>query len=688
MGSVWIARHQSLDRDVAVKFIASELVTRSAAATKRFQREARLCAKVENPHVVQIFDQGLTDDGIPYIVMELLKGESLEERLVRDGTLEPAQVALVVAQTAEALAAAHEIGVIHRDIKPANLFLVKSGYDLFIKVVDFGISKRTGDLSGPTLTQAGALVGTPAYMSPEQLVDLVVDERADTWALAVVAYEALTGALPFEGRSPAALGMAMKSGQFPLPSERRPELQPGFDDWFRTAFQVEPDRRHASLSEAATRFKTSMQTSVAPRVDVMAPTVDSGRGVVQVDALRATSLPIPELPSIAVLPFESIRAGADAEAFGDGVTEDIITDLAGVSGLFVIGRRTAFRFKNKTSPAKQVARELGVRFVLTGSVRAAAGHVRISAQLVDADADNQVWAERYDRTLDDIFAVQSEVSTKVVGALELVLTPDEQERLGHRATNNKEAYELFRTARRSYAPPTLTRLNRARELFERVIELDPEFGGGHAGVAMMLMLRLMNGNSPAPPADIATAAQHAERAAMSDPMFAWGQMALGIVRWRQGRSEEGMAALRRAVDIQPSDPDAHAFLGLYLSFEGALDEAIEHIEKAIRLDPNYLGPYLNLLGFTYMAAGRYAEAVTAFKTNDDRGGPIDTPALVPWVVAHQELGQPEEAAAIKKRLLDVLPHSSIGPRALLPNYRDPSIVSRLREAYDRAGIPE
>ncbi|MBW2454641.1 MAG: serine/threonine protein kinase [Deltaproteobacteria bacterium] len=256
MGSVWIADHLGLETTVAVKFITTELARNNPALVTRFKREAGVAAKIKSPHVVQIFDHGLTEDGTPYIAMELLEGESLEERLESMGAMNLREAGLVLAQTAQVLSKAHGMGIVHRDIKPANLFLIESAYDLFIKVLDFGIAKHVDAMKQVSVTSTGSMIGSPLYMSPEQFTSAKgVDARADLWSLAVVAYHALTGRPSFGGETLGQVMMAVMSSDYTPPKALRPELPGPFDDWFAKAFARDINQRFQTADELASTFR-------------------------------------------------------------------------------------------------------------------------------------------------------------------------------------------------------------------------------------------------------------------------------------------------------------------------------------------------------------------------------------------------------------------------------------------------
>jgi serine/threonine-protein kinase len=291
MGSVWVADHLTLESTVAVKFVTRDGDPRNLA---RFKREASLAAKINSPHVVRIFDFGAMDEGPPYIVMELLEGEPLSVRLERETRMPLDEVVLVVQQVAVALDAAHGVGIIHRDIKPANIFLVDSHYQLFVKLLDFGIAKQSG-LDVSTLTVSGAVVGTPLYMSPEQLLSTrKVDHRADLWSLAVVAYHAITGQVPFRGKTMPALTLAVTEGRFPPPSSLRPDVGPDVDAWFRIALCRNIRLRHPSAGELASSFAHAIAAAIGPGA-MPAPTRVSRPSVPRVEPPPSQDVPPPLL---------------------------------------------------------------------------------------------------------------------------------------------------------------------------------------------------------------------------------------------------------------------------------------------------------------------------------------------------------------------------------------------------------
>jgi adenylate cyclase len=399
--------------------------------------------------------------------------------------------------------------------------------------------------------------------------------------------------------------------------------------------------------------------------------------------------PLPDKPSVAVLPFDNISGDPEQEYFSDGITEDIITDLSKISGLFVIARHSTLVYKDKIVALKQIGRELGVRYVLEGSVRKAGNRLRITAQLIDSLSDHHLWAERYDRELDDIFAVQEEVARQVAEALEVALKPDEGERLAHAPTRNIEAYDVYRRARMTFWPPTRANILTARSAYAQVIDSEPTFAGGHAGKSMTHSMAALFGHSERPDEDARIALELAERAITEDKEFALSHSALGFAYMAMERREEAVAAVRRAVEFQPGDADSHAILSQCLSLAGHGEEARDAALTALRLDPQYVaGPYINALGRACFVAERYEEAIEAWERNIARGGPFAAPMLTAWVTSHVELGQMEKAREITLILLQREPDYTLAS-VQKNSFSAPSErVEQMIDALRQAGVPE
>jgi len=404
-------------------------------------------------------------------------------------------------------------------------------------------------------------------------------------------------------------------------------------------------------------------------------------------ARQAEQLSLPDKPSIAVLPFDNMSGDPDQEYFADGMTEDLITDLSKVSGLFVVARNSSFAYKAKAVDVRTVAAELGVRYILQGSIRKLGDRVRINAQLIDAKTGENLWAERYDRPFNDVFKLQDEVGAKVVTALSVQLTPGEAESLKRVHTNNVAAYEMFIRARESRYPPVPERARNAIRLFKRVIEMDPEFAGGYAGVSSMLGLRGLFGYGDAEEATD-QAIKMAEKAIAVDETFGWSYIALGYTYLANGWYEDAVSAGREAIARQPSDADSHADLGLILGFSGKYTAGVEAIDQALRLNPRYFdGHYLNVRGIVQTMAGNYEAGLASFQENIDRGGPVATPVLAFSAAAHEGLEQSDEAAMIAKRLRAEFPRFTITNWNFLKIISDDAVRERLVKLMRTAGVP-
>ena len=399
-------------------------------------------------------------------------------------------------------------------------------------------------------------------------------------------------------------------------------------------------------------------------------------------------LTLPDKPSIAVLPFTNMSGDAEQEYFADGMTEDLITDLSKVSGLFVVARNSTFAYKDTQVDVRTVARELGVRYVLEGSVRKAGDRVRINVQLIDAAHGGHLWAERHDGTIANVFELQDEVGAKVVSALSVKLKRSEEAPFSHVHTHNLDAYELFVRAKTTPYPPIPQRMEMAREMFERVIEMDPTFAGGYAGVSWMLSFTAMFAYSDAG-AQIERAVGLARRAVAIDETFGLSYLALGMARFQQHAHDEAVAALREAVARQPNDGDAHCLLGLILGFSGVTDEAITSIEYALRLNPQFInGPYLNMLGVVHFLATHYEEAIECFERNMARKGPVGPPVVSALAASHWALGRHTEAGVASARLRKEFPAHRLSTWNFLSVIRSAEVRDRVTSLMRDAGVPE
>jgi adenylate cyclase len=408
------------------------------------------------------------------------------------------------------------------------------------------------------------------------------------------------------------------------------------------------------------------------------------------DIETSEELPLPDKPSIAVLPFVNMSDDPEQEYFSDGITEDIITNISKVSGLFVISRNSSFLYKGKQVKIQEVAKDLGVHYVLEGSVRRAGDKVRITAQLIDGNTENHVWAEKYDRELKDIFSVQDDVTQKVVSELAVALTATESDRLPRKHTKNFEAYDMYlRTKKELYGQKKENTL-KALEMSQRVTDLDPNFAGGYQIQSFLLSRAIRFGWSESPSEDLEKALELAQKAISVDEKFPLSYVALASVYLTQGKHDEALAAANRAAAILPGDSDTLVWLGYYLNWVGRAEEAITAIKKARELNPMYLyggwPVYLAFMGFACFTAGLYEESIWNIKKAIEQFG---SSLWYPFLIAsYSILGRKEEAKNSAQQYLKANPTFSLSSWTFGRLYKNSEDSERLYEALREAGLPE
>jgi TolB-like protein/class 3 adenylate cyclase len=392
-------------------------------------------------------------------------------------------------------------------------------------------------------------------------------------------------------------------------------------------------------------------------------------------------------PALAVLPFVNSVSDPDQIDFVDGMTEDLITDLGKVSGLFIVGRHSSFRYRDVKLDCRQVASELGVRYLLLGSLRRSGQRVRINAQLIDSTTGGELWAERIDGSLEDVFALQDDVCARVVNALSVTLTQQETRDLRILHTRNLDAWALFVRARATPYPPIPPRIAAAAEMFERVIELDNNFAGGYAGLSSMLSFQFLWGHE-ADTAILDRALKLAEHACAVDERFGWSQVARGLALLPAGQHSEAIESIRAGIARDPNDPDSYAYLCLALSFGGQCDEGLEMIEEALRLNPLFtIGPYHNLKGINRLLAGDPEAAVAAFATNEARQGPVGPPALILHALGLDALGRQNDRDQRVERLRGKFSGFALEGWQFPSLIKDPTLRQDLVQRMIEIGVP-
>jgi TolB-like protein/Tfp pilus assembly protein PilF len=659
MGTVYRALDTKLNRPVAVKLLSAEVA--DAAARRRFQREAQMASSLNHPHILTVHDAG-EFEGREYLVTEFVDGGTLKEWAQAEKRAWRETVELLTG-VADGLAAAHAAGITHRDIKPANILVARNGY---AKLADFGLAKLSDPApEEPTRTMAmeptrpGMIVGTIAYMSPEQASGENVDARSDIFSFGVVLYELLAGHRPFAGTNDLErLQLIIHAPAPALPDDLPASLRAVVEK----ALEKAPADRYQSMREAVIDLRRLMrQSTEAPR-----PAAE-------------------RVPSVAVLSFADMSPAKDQDWFCDGIAEEILTALTGLAGLRVAARTSAFSFKGKSVDLRTIGEKLNVTTVLEGSVRRAGDRVRITAQLSDVRNGFQLWSERYDRELKDIFDVQDEIAKAITERLRVTLAGAREARLVEQATANIEAYQLYLKGRALLGrrgvniPHALEQFRKAVEqdpgyalawagladaytglaitgsvssagskreamaAATRAIELDPASAAGHCALANATLLYENNR---------ARAGQEFERGLELNPNYALGRSwyALFYLQWARGELERGIAEARRALDTDPQSSYLSMILSCCYSTAGRLDEAVATGRQAMQQDPDsFVARWAT--GVALRTAGRCDEAVAILESAAAISG-RHSRALSSLAGAFGHWGKRAEASALYRELLD------------------------------------
>ncbi len=591
MATVYLAQDVKHDRVVALKVLHPELA--ASLGPDRFLREIKLAARLNHPHILPLFDSGEAQ-GFLYYVMPYVEGESLRERLDRERQLPIDEAVHHTRAIASALDYAHRQNIVHRDIKPENVML----YEGEAMVMDFGIAKALSAAGNESLTQTGMMVGTPAYVSPEQAAgETNLDGRTDQYSLACVLYEMLTGERAFTGPTAQAI-MAKRFTDTVKPVRSlRPNIPENVDRALSKAMSTDTSSRYKTSAMFAQALASSSATTPTDTATLPQPTVSAAK-------------------SVAVLPFANMSNDPDNEYFADGMAEEIINALSKIQSLRVASRTVSFALKGKNEDLGDVGRKLHVSTVLDGSVRRMGNRLRITAQLVNVADGYQLWSDRYDREMEDVFAIQDEISSAIVKALRVILSDEEKKAIEKTRAVNVQAYDFYLRGRQFFNQLGRKNLEFAKQMFNKAIQIDPEYALAYAGVADSCSILYRYFDS------------------------------------REFNLKQADTASRKALELEPDLAEAHVARGLAVSFSKKFDEAEQEFETAMKLDPKLFdAPYF--FGRARLSQGRAADAIKLFeRASLLRPEDYQPPHFLGQ--AYESLGNVDEAKVWRRRALQII----------------------------------
>lgn len=681
MGEVYRATDTKLGRDVALKVLPAEMA-RDPERLARFQREAKALAALNHPHIVTIHSVE-EEDGIHFLTMELVQGQSLD-RLIPAGGLSSEKIVEIARALSEALAAAHEKGIIHRDLKPANVMVTVDGR---VKVLDFGLAKETrpashadATLTSASNTKAGVVMGTPAYMSPEQVSGRAVDHRTDIFSLGIVLYEMATGKRPFEGQSSAELVSAILRDTPSLVTNVRSDLPADLARLIQRCLEKSAEKRFASVQDLCNELRgvsaepAYIRTSTATASRI-APPADSG-------AARAD-----EGFWVAVLPFKHRGASPELVALAEGLTEDIVTGLSRFSYLRVIARASTAKYLNESGDVRAIGTELGARYVMEGSLRQAGAKVRIAVQLVDAGSGAGLWAETYDRTFtpESTLDLLDDVVPRIVATV-----GDSQGVLPHSMTaalrnRDPESLTPYEAVLRSFGYHQLVSASEhlvTRTALEHAVKQAPDRADCWAMLSWLYRSEYTHGyNSQADPLGRALAS--ARRAIELAPSNQLAHAALASAFFFRRELSAFRPAAERALSLNRMEGYITAFLGLQIAFAGDWEAGCGLVERATQLNPNHPGWYWMPLAYN------------AYRQNDGRRAlelilKVNMPGLwtsqLAFAVIHSQLGEMEQARVAVHDLLAIRPDFAAIVNGELAKWWLPEMVEQLIGDLRKAGL--
>ncbi len=629
MGVVYKAQDTKLDRTVALKFLPKHLLC-DEEAKSRFIHEAKAASVLNHTNITTIYEIDEAE-GECFISMEYVEGKSLKE-LIKDKKTQKWDMAKIMdvgIQMVEGLSKAHRKGIVHRDIKSDNIMLTNEG---LIKIMDFGLAKLKGV---PRVTKTGTTVGTVAYMSPEQTRGEEVDHRTDIWGLGVLLYEILTGELPFQGDYEAAIIYQILNAE------------PKAIQWFRSDV---PDNILTLISQLLQKDPSNRLSST--------------KEIIQMLRERPREkAPEEGKKSIAVLYFENMSSEKENEYFCAGMTEDLIIDLSKIQHLKVIPRSDILPFRSKEVNSRQVGKTLGVHYILEGTVRKGANRIRITAQLIDVKSGFQVWAERYDRLIEDIFDVQIEVSEKIAEALKLSLTESEKQSLAKKPTDDLRAYDFYMRGSEFLSRRGQKDRQTAIQMFEHALSIDPNFSLAYVALAEAYSFNYLAFGGDR--SWLEKMMEMNEKALSLDPDLIESQFGIGMVYFHQKRFAQAKRNFEKVLESKNDYYQACYWLGLTSVVLGDYDRAIKYFKRAAALKPYSEEPW-HLLEQSFRKIGKLKSAQEAANKMIELGtrklevNPKDVMALSRLAVTYAVIGENKKALDAVRRVMEIDPDDGVG----------------------------
>jgi serine/threonine-protein kinase len=680
MGKVYRVLDKKLNEDVALKFIRVDIGS-DKKTLERFSNELKIARKIVHKNVGRMYHLS-EEKGTYYVTMEYVPGEDLRSMIRMSRQMAVGTAIYVAKQICDGLAEAHKMGIFHRDLKPGNIMIDKEGN---ARIMDFGIacSVQTKGITG-----TGIIIGTPDYMSPEQAEAKDVDGRSDIYSLGVILYEMVTGRLPFEGKTPLSIIMQHKAERPKDPRELNAQVPQSLSRVILKCLEKEPAWRYQTAEELKQELGEieSAVTSIGP---VFGPP--------QPQPEKITS---EKRYYIAVLPFADFSPQRDQEYFCDGLAEEIINALTKIKELKVVARTSVFSFKGKDIDVRELGRQLGVATVLEGSVRKAADRIRVTAELVDVADGYHLWSERYDRNIEDIFAIQDEITLAIVDSLKINLIGEEKNLLVKHHTQDAEAFNLYLQGRHFWFQRTIDGIQKGMQCFRKAIEKDPNYALAYSGIAdcySNLGFYFLAPQEAFPKAlaaaqraielDESLAEGHASRAFIKEiyewdwhgaeqeykraielnPEYAnahhWYALYLGAMdRW-----VESMAEAKKAVDLEPLSSQFRLVFGVTLNQTRLYDQAVQEFKNIIQNDPAFFPPHFFLGWWTYPEMGKFEEAVIEAQKAIEltRGSSIARASLG---YAYAMAGKVEEAKRVLGELREISKKAYVSPVAVAVVY--------------------